>query len=191
VPKKTDSKEERNKYFRDYYQKNREKYIAKARKWRAENPDKVKDITAKCHAKIKARGMTEKELEIKRAAGRAYRERNIERERERGRAAYHKAKANGKYTPEWHRAQSLKENYGMSVETYEAILNAQGGVCAICGEPQGKRRLAVDHSHTTGKNRGLLCMKCNVALERFDKYPDYGDKVLAYLTKYLEQIVRS
>lgn len=44
------------------------------------------------------------------------------------------------------------------------MVTAQGGVCAICEQPEPKKRLAVDHDHTTGAVRALLCSKCNVAL---------------------------
>ena len=44
---------------------------------------------------------------------------------------------------------------------YDAMLAAQGGVCAICGNPPKTRRLHIDHDHKTGKVRGLLCFQCN------------------------------
>ena len=44
---------------------------------------------------------------------------------------------------------------------YEALLAAQGGVCAICGNPPKNRRLHIDHDHKTGRIRGLLCFTCN------------------------------
>jgi hypothetical protein len=52
----------------------------------------------------------------------------------------------------------------MSVETYEALLDVQRGVCALCMRPPVKNRLAVDHDHETGRIRGLLCAPCNKAL---------------------------
>jgi hypothetical protein len=62
--------------------------------------------------------------------------------------------------------------YDLTIEEFEAMLAAQGGVCAICAGPPGGRwnRLFVDHDHETGKVRGLLCHLCNAALERVDKY---------------------
>jgi hypothetical protein len=53
---------------------------------------------------------------------------------------------------------------GVSDADYEALLAAQGGGCAICGNPPKTRRLHVDHDHKTGKVRGLLCHRCNRAL---------------------------
>lgn len=98
----------------------------------------------------------------------------------------------------WRRTQERKytlryRNNGMTVAEYNAIFNAQGGVCAICGAPpkdDKKLRLAVDHCHVSGKNRGLLCTLCNHAVERFEKDPDFGTKALNYLARYIEQTVK-
>ena len=56
---------------------------------------------------------------------------------------------------------------GVTDEQYEALLAAQHGVCAICGNPPKTRRLHVDHNHRTGKVRGLLCFRCNRALPTY------------------------
>lgn len=81
----------------------------------------------------------------------------------------------------------LKRVHGITREEYDAILMAQGGVCLICGLPErgsrgrsGRRYLAVDHCHKTGKRRGLLCSKCNGNLGWFEKFKA---KVEAYLAK--------
>lgn len=56
----------------------------------------------------------------------------------------------------------LLREYGMSVEDYYALLEAQNGVCAICGhKPERGEKLCVDHNHGTSKVRGLLCGTCN------------------------------
>lgn len=45
---------------------------------------------------------------------------------------------------------------------YEHMLEAQGGVCALCGRaPSEKRRLDIDHDHKDMYIRGLLCHRCN------------------------------
>ena len=49
----------------------------------------------------------------------------------------------------------------MTDERYDAMLANQGGVCAICGRVDSKKRLSVDHDHKTGFVRGLLCWRCN------------------------------
>ncbi len=55
--------------------------------------------------------------------------------------------------------------------TYLDLLEQQGGLCAICGQPEtskdrsgGIRSLALDHNHRTGQQRGLLCFRCNIYL---------------------------
>ena len=55
-------------------------------------------------------------------------------------------------------------NHGMAASEYDALFNAQNKVCAICGNPPGKKGLHIDHNHKTGANRALLCHKCNAAI---------------------------
>jgi hypothetical protein len=56
---------------------------------------------------------------------------------------------------------------GMWDDEYTALLESQGGGCAICGNPPKTRRLSVDHDHKTGAVRGLLCFRCNRALPTY------------------------
>lgn len=62
----------------------------------------------------------------------------------------------------------------MTVGEYDAMLSSQGGVCALCQNPEtrsiygGPPRLAVDHNHGTGKVRGLLCFNCNTRLSAIE-----------------------
>ena len=66
----------------------------------------------------------------------------------------------------------LQKMYGISLNTYIEMLKDQQGVCAICKQPETQihkktnsiMHLSVDHCHETGKVRGLLCKKCNMAL---------------------------
>lgn len=78
----------------------------------------------------------------------------------------------------------LKKAYGISEQDYERMLEAQGGFCAICRclDPLG-RRLAVDHDHTNGRVRGLLCRSCNTALGKFSDSPLLLLSALAYVSK--------
>jgi hypothetical protein len=86
------------------------------------------------------------------------------------------------------RNNNLKRSFGITIEQYEEMHAAQKGLCKICGLPEstvsrhGKiQRLAVDHCHKTMANRGLLCGKCNHAIERIENIPDWAAKVRAYL----------
>lgn len=61
------------------------------------------------------------------------------------------------------KSYNLKK-YGITAYEYRMMKEAQGGVCAMCGDPPGKKDLAVDHCHSTGKVRALLCHRCNPML---------------------------
>lgn len=58
----------------------------------------------------------------------------------------------------------LRRTYKLSAKQYDAMLDRQGGVCAICKQTNGSKRLFVDHDHGTGAVRGLLCSGCNTAV---------------------------
>jgi hypothetical protein len=82
-------------------------------------------------------------------------------------------------------------NYGITAEQYDAMLAAQGGGCAICGEQcTSGRRLAVDHDHaccpgdkTCGKCvRGLLCGPCNQGIGKLRDSPRLLIAAASYLT---------
>lgn len=80
------------------------------------------------------------------------------------------------------RRHNLKRVFGMSLEEYAIRLQTQQGVCAICGGLcKSGRRLAVDHNHTTGKIRDLLCGNCNGGLGKFQDNPELLIKAVNYL----------
>ncbi|WP_113701922.1 endonuclease VII domain-containing protein [Nonomuraea lactucae] len=67
-----------------------------------------------------------------------------------------------KYEKRTGRRASLKK-YGLRPQDFDALVEAQNGVCAACNEPQAQHAsyLDVDHCHKTGRVRGLLCRRCN------------------------------
>jgi hypothetical protein len=83
------------------------------------------------------------------------------------------------------RASHLQRKYGMTIEQYEAMLEAQGGGCFICGRPpRDDISLHVDHDHSTGKIRGILCFCCNNALADFQEDPSLLRKAVEYLSSH-------
>lgn len=87
------------------------------------------------------------------------------------------------------RARHLWKKYGMTLEEYDALLHAQDGVCAICRRPpRDDISLHLDHDHTTGERRGLLCFKCNNALGDFDDDAERLLRAYVYLTPHLREL---
>lgn len=77
--------------------------------------------------------------------------------------------------------------YGLTPSEYAAMLKAQGAACAVCKQaPQGKRRLAVDHCHSTGAVRGLLCHDCNVSLGFLREDVDRIIALARYISSFQE-----
>jgi len=69
----------------------------------------------------------------------------------------------------------------MSEPDYNAMWAAQDGLCAIC-RLECSKSLAVDHDHKTGKIRGLLCKKCNMALGLLKDDIQLMSRAIEYLT---------
>ena len=60
----------------------------------------------------------------------------------------------------------------------------QGPACAICGRPQGKKKLAEDHCHETGRRRGKLCSRCNMGIGSFEDDVELLRNAIRYLWHY-------
>lgn len=86
----------------------------------------------------------------------------------------------------------LKNSFGLSLEAYNALFEAQAGLCAVCGESEKAKQLghdkprllAVDHNHSTGKVRGLLCTNCNLALGNMRDSEALISKLLEYIRRH-------
>lgn len=89
------------------------------------------------------------------------------------------------------RNYTLRSKYGITADEYQALLGRQGGVCAICRQPEklmrgGRvRRLAVDHDHRTGRIRGLLCHSCNATIGFLRDDPAFAASFVEKMTAYL------
>jgi len=88
------------------------------------------------------------------------------------------------------REQNYRTRYGISLKDYDDLMASQAGSCAICGTTSGYAGqpgslLFVDHDHTTGAVRGLLCRDCNTGLGAFRDNPVNLARAAIYL-KYGE-----
>lgn len=84
------------------------------------------------------------------------------------------------------RASALRKSFGLTIEQYDEMLAAQGGLCAVCGQPpqsKARRPLHIDHCHNTGRVRGLLCRSCNVGLGHFADSPERLRAAAAYIER--------
>jgi hypothetical protein len=95
--------------------------------------------------------------------------------------------------PEKVRDTKYRRYYGITHADYERMLAAQDGKCAICAKQESRfirrraeqpRNLCVDHDHSTGEIRGLLCADCNVALGAMDDDPARLFAAIQYLAKW-------
>lgn len=131
----------------------------RAKKWRQENPNKVREFNAARKSKV-------------------FRTADRKRRRER-------YKVDPSYRDSV-REEGLKHRYGKDIK-YEEMYTKQKGCCAICGSKDpgdiSIKNLCVDHDHESSKVRGLLCTRCNKLIGFARENPDILKLALAFLTK--------
>lgn len=117
---------------------------------------------------------TPRRVESRRARARQYRKTPKYREREE------KLKINGYY-----REKSLRVKYGLSLEKWNKLFKLQNESCAICGKKKsGGKGWVVDHNHTTGLVRGILCNVCNRGIGYLQDSPSILRSAADYLEKW-------
>jgi len=81
-------------------------------------------------------------------------------------------------SPKYWKNFRLKKSYGITIEQFDEMLERQKGLCPIC-----KIRPAthLDHDHSTGRVRNILCHKCNVALSFLNEDPDIALRAAEYI----------
>lgn len=149
--------------------------VEHANRWAAANPEKAREYKARYKKSPRGREMNNARKRERRANDPEYAERCRQQDRET------RARHNRRYR--------LERKYGMSLDAYQTLWDAQGGLCAICGRPETAlstlgvvQPLSVDHDHITGAVRGLLCAACNKSLGGFSDNPTY----LRLAAEYLE-----
>jgi hypothetical protein len=80
----------------------------------------------------------------------------------------------------------LKHSYGITQDQYDEMLRLQNNQCAICQRPQSDmiRKFCVDHNHTTGEVRDLLCPECNSLIGMAKENKDILLKAISYIEKH-------
>lgn len=153
-------------------------------------------------------GYEKKCKECRNTQRQTYRANHPEEAKARAKAEWTKVRDNGTYS-EWRRdyrdknsdsiyEKNLQRRFNITKAQYDALLEAQGGVCAICKGTSGTKRFAVDHDHSCcpdigtscGKCiRGLLCSACNTALGSFRDDPAILWSAIHYLGDNVSQRV--
>ncbi len=86
--------------------------------------------------------------------------------------------------PQGKKSQRIRQ-YGLTIEQFHALLESQGGKCAICGFSDLSRPKlfpVIDHCHETGRIRGILCSSCNHGIGKFKNDPGLLSAAIGYLT---------
>ena len=78
---------------------------------------------------------------------------------------------------QWAKRSQLRK-YGLTSEEFDAIRRRQNDECAVCHKVVA---LHVDHDHVTNRVRGLLCLKCNMALGLLADSPETIQSLLTYV----------
>lgn len=121
-------------------------------------------------------------LEKRRERCRTYRNNNLEEikkyDRKRNKIRQEKQDFRDSRKNQW-----LKRAYGITYDDFLLILDYQQYKCAICEQAlkDGDRFLHVDHNHTTGKVRGLLCSQCNWFISKIDNIQDCFSNLKNYV----------
>jgi hypothetical protein len=100
----------------------------------------------------------------------------------------HRQRKAENYSSERQRRSTLLYKYGITPARYNRLFAEQNGVCAICGQVESRINwqtklldsLAVDHDHSTGDVRALLCHKCNASLGYMNEDPERIRALLHY-----------
>ena len=79
----------------------------------------------------------------------------------------------------------LRHDYGITIEDVKRMYISQNGVCAICLQKfKSRKDMHVDHNHTTGQVRQLLCQQCNSGIGALKENPLLFDRAREYITKW-------
>jgi len=123
-----------------------------------------------------------------------YKRKRMSKKAKRAKAAAHGRwlYANSKEHREKQRDLKLRKAYGITLQDYNDLNEFGNKVCCICEKPcPSGRQLAVDHDHSNGVVRGLLCIKCNKGLGNFNDNIELLKAAIQYLEHYKEALLEN
>lgn len=82
------------------------------------------------------------------------------------------------------RIGNFRKKYGLTVAEVDGMLIAQNNNCAICERSLLGKKANVDHDHSTGKIREILCTRCNLGIGYFEESSDIFFKCIEYLKRH-------
>ncbi|HEC64952.1 MAG TPA: hypothetical protein ENI23_06655 [bacterium] len=151
----------------DYYHSHKEKIAARRKRRYEQNKEAYKEKNKQNYIKNRVKIL-------------AYKKKHRDKYRDRYNLRAKEKRAKQSEPPSCY----LMRCYGITKKQYDAMLEQQNGLCAICRKKEINRRLAVDHNHATKQIRGLLCSLCNTALGKFDDSVNMLTRAINYLKKY-------
>jgi len=89
-----------------------------------------------------------------------------------------------------HNERQLLVKYGLTKEAYVTLVQNCGDICPICGREFGVTaytKPVIDHCHTSGKVRGLICRQCNIGLGAFKDNIKSMKNAIEYLKENNDQ----
>lgn len=144
-----------------YYYKNQEDSIKKAGDWKKENRERVNE-------------QVKEDRKINPEKYKNWQQKHMEKE--------------GELYPMKAAARRRKITLGY----YQELIDKQDNKCAICKREETRMfngkvtRLCIDHCHSNGKVRGLLCHDCNTAIGKFEDRIDLLNSAILYLKSHSE-----
>lgn len=180
--------EEINDRKRQYYQSHKNELNAKSKQYREIKKDKIKEERKEYYKTNK-----DKIMQHTKQYWEAHREESKEQKKQYYQNHREERKVKDKQYYETHQNEikkyRLKHYYGITSIQFYTILKQQSYKCAICGKKINERSANVDHNHTTGAVRGLLCTQCNLNLGTYERMKNYEREIKEYVSRNRHNII--
>jgi len=172
-------------YDAEYHRRYRERHQA-----RIKERKRIEYLANQEKVKARSRRWSEEHRAQKLAIQQSYRQNNRGKRNQYMRERYDKTRPERisavslwrKANPEKYKAQYLKKEYGLTLQTFNNMIADQQSCCAICGVQTTD--LGVDHDHESKRVRGLLCSGYNCGIGNFKDSPNFLRAAAEYLGKY-------